>query len=84
MKEKTITTTKSTDVANVGSPEAQATALTEKINHLTGHLKTRKKDHMARRGLVQAVGARKRHLKYIASKSPSNYLKLIQKLGLRK
>jgi small subunit ribosomal protein S15 len=78
MSKKEETTT------NSGSADFQATELTAKIKHLTEHLKISKKDHMARRGLLQAVGQRKRHLKYIAKKSPDDYLSLIKKLGLRK
>lgn len=67
-----------------GSPAVQVGVLTERIKELTGHLQTNKKDHMARRGLLQMVGARKRHLKYIASKDSQEYLNLIKKLGLRR
>lgn len=67
-----------------GSPAVQVGILTERIKELTDHLKVNKKDHMARRGLLQMVGARKRHLKYIASKDSQQYLNLIKKLGLRR
>lgn len=67
-----------------GSPRVQVGILTNRIAELTGHLKVNKKDHMARRGLLQMVGARKRHLKYIASRDSQEYLDLIKKLGLRR
>lgn len=67
-----------------GSPAVQVGILSERIKELTEHLKINKKDHMARRGLLQMVGARKRHLKYIASKDSQEYLDLIKKLGLRR
>ncbi len=70
--------------ADTGSPEAQITALTARINELTEHLKENKNDHMARRGLLVLVGRRKRLLKYLARKDAQAYLALIKKLGLRR
>lgn len=67
-----------------GSAAVQVGILTKRITELTDHLKQNKKDHAARRGLLQMVGARKRHLKYIASKDSQEYLNLIKKLGLRR
>ena len=67
-----------------GSSAVQVGILTARIKELTEHLKVNKKDFMARRGLLQMVGQRKRHLKYIASKDSSAYLNLIQKLGIRR
>lgn len=67
-----------------GSPEAQVTQLTARVNEITEHLKTNKKDHMARRGLLVMVGKRKRLLKYLANKDSQAYLNLIKKLGLRR
>jgi small subunit ribosomal protein S15 len=72
------------DNKNTGSPAAQVGILTARIKELTEHLKINKKDHMARRGLLQMVGKRKKLLKYIADKDPSAYLELIQKLGIRR
>ena len=66
-----------------GSSAVQVGILTERIKELTEHLKVNKKDFMARRGLLQMVGQRKRHLKYIASKDSKEYLDLIKKLGIR-
>ena len=72
------------DAKNTGSPEAQVGILTASITELTEHLKVNKKDHMARRGLLQMVGKRKRLLKYIAEKDSASYLALIKKLGIRR
>jgi small subunit ribosomal protein S15 len=69
---------------NTGSPEAQVGILTARITEITEHLKINKKDFMARRGLLQMVGKRKRLLKYIAEKDSKKYLELIQKLGIRR
>lgn len=74
----------STTPLDTGSPTAQITAMTIRINELTEHLKVNKKDHMARRGLLVLVGRRKRLLKYLASKDSDAYLALIKKLGLRR
>ncbi len=72
------------DKNDTGSPAVQAGILTERIKELTEHLKQNKHDFMARRGLLQAVGKRKRLLKYLASKDGEAYLALIKKLGIRK
>lgn len=69
---------------DTGSSAVQVGILTERINEITDHLKTNKKDHMARRGLLQMVGKRKRHLAYIAKHDSDEYLALIKKLGLRR
>lgn len=70
--------------ADTGSTEVQIALLTEKINHLTGHLKTHKKDHHSRLGLLKMVGQRKRLLNYLTKKDLDGYRALIAKLGLRK
>lgn len=67
-----------------GSAAVQAGILTARIAELTAHLKVHKQDHAARRGLLQAVGKRKRLLKYVADQSGEEYLALIKKLGIRK
>lgn len=72
------------DKKNTGSPESQVGILTARIIELTEHLKINKKDHMARRGLLQMVGKRKKLLKYISVKNPKAYLDLIKKLGIRR
>lgn len=67
-----------------GSSAVQVGILTKRIEEITEHLRDNKKDHMARRGLLQMVGKRKRHLAYIAKKDSNEYLALIKKLGLRR
>jgi len=69
---------------DVGSPQAQASVLTTRIKEITAHLQTNKHDHMARRGLIQMVGRRKRLLKYLESKDFDGYKAVVAKLGLRK
>ena len=69
---------------DVGSPEVQVGILTERIKELTEHLKANKHDFMARRGLLQMVGNRKRLLKYLAGRDGAAYQATIQKLGLRR
>ena len=81
---KKIITEHQTHDGDTGSPEIQIALLTECINHLTGHLKTHKKDHASRRGLLKMVGKRSRLLKYLSSNSPERYRSIIGKLGLRK
>lgn len=69
---------------DTGSSVVQVGILTERIKELTEHVKENKKDFMARRGLLQAVGKRKRLLKYIASEDSQAYLDLIKKIGIRR
>ena len=69
---------------DTGSPEVQVALLTERINHLTEHLKTHKKDHHSRRGLLKMVGQRKGLLNYIRTRDVVKYRELIAELGLRK
>lgn len=69
---------------DTGSPEVQVALLTERINHLTGHLKIHKKDHHSRRGLLKMVGQRRGLLNYLMKKDVLRYRELIAKLGLRK
>jgi small subunit ribosomal protein S15 len=69
---------------DTGSATVQVGILTERIEELTEHLKQNKHDFMARRGLLQMVGKRKRLLKYIAEKDSKEYLALIKKLGIRR
>lgn len=73
-----------TSKTDVGSPQVQVAILSERIKELTAHLKLNKHDFMARRGLLQAVGKRKRLLKYLAEQDAPAYLALVKKLGLRK
>lgn len=69
---------------DTGSPEVQVAILTTRIQELTGHLQSNKKDHAARRGLLQMVGRRASLLKYLTRTNRSRYQNLIQSLGLRK
>lgn len=69
---------------DTGSSAVQVGILTARIAEITEHLQTNKHDHMARRGLLQMVGKRKRHLAYIAKHDSQEYLALIKKLGLRR
>jgi len=69
---------------DTGSAEVQIALLTARINHLTEHLKTHKKDHASRRGLLKMVGNRSSLLKYLSNTAPQRYKQIIAKLGLRK
>ena len=69
---------------DVGSPQAQVSVLTARIKEVTEHLKANKQDHMARRGLIQMVGRRKRLLKYLENTDFEAYRAVLDKLGLRK
>jgi len=69
---------------DTGSPEVQIALLTKKINDLTGHLKTHRKDHASRRGLLKMVGNRSALLKYVGEKDIKRYQEIISRLGLRK
>ena len=68
---------------DTGSPEVQIALLTQRIDHLTEHLKVHKKDHHSQRGLLKMVGRRRRLLQYLRNKDFGRYSDLIQKLGLR-
>lgn len=70
--------------SDTGTSEVQVALLTERINQLTGHLKTHKHDHHSRRGLLMMVGQRRRHLNYLMKTDLEGYRELIKKLGLRK
>lgn len=69
---------------DTGGSSAQVAVLTERIKELTEHLKANKHDYMARRGLLQMVGKRRRLLRYIAERDSQGYLDLIKKLGIRR
>jgi len=69
---------------DTGSSEVQIALLTQRIQAITGHLASHKKDHATRRGLLMLVGKRNTLLKYLSGKSPDKYQKLIDSLGLRK
>jgi len=70
--------------ADTGSPEAQVGILTKQINELSSHLKKNAKDFHSRRGLLQMVADRRKHLKYLEKKNKTAYNALIKKLGLKK
>ncbi len=67
-----------------GSPEVQVALLTERIQQLTDHLKTHKKDHHSRTGLIKMVGHRRRHLNYLKRVDFEKYTELCEKLGVKK
>ena len=69
---------------DTGSPEVQIALLTKRINDLTEHLKTHRKDHASRRGLLKMVGTRAALLKYISKKDIGRYREITSRLGLRK
>ncbi len=67
-----------------GSPEVQIALLTERIKHLTEHLRTARHDNSSRRGLLMMVGQRRRLLAYLHQTSPERYQAIIGRLGLRR
>ena len=69
---------------DTGSTEVQVALLTKKINELSEHFKTHKKDHHSRRGLLGMINNRRKLLKYLKGKNEEGYQDLIKKLGLRK
>ena len=69
---------------DTGSPEVQVAILTERINNLTEHLKSLKKDYHSRRGLLMMVGQRRRLLDYVKRKDNNRYESLIKRLSLRR
>jgi len=73
-----------THEADTGSAEVQIALLTQRINHLTEHLKVHKQDHTSRRGLLKMVGRRSAFLKYLAKQDRARYRSMLQRLGLRK
>ena len=70
--------------SDTGSPEVQIALLTERITHLTEHLKMHKKDHHSRRGLLMLVGRRRRMLDYVRSIDVERYRSIVANLGLRR
>ena len=85
-KEDKLTAIKSTQLhdGDVGSSSAQVAILTKRINEITEHMKQNKHDFMARRGLIQMVGQRKKLLKALEQTDYDQYKKVIETLGLRK
>jgi small subunit ribosomal protein S15 len=73
-----------TDEQDTGNTRVQVALLTERINELTGHLRTHGKDHHSRRGLLMLVGRRRRLLNYLQRDDLNGYRELIRELGLRR
>ena len=69
---------------DTGSPEVQVAILTERINYLTDHFKTHKKDNHSRRGLLKMVAARRSLLDYLKNKDDARYQTLIKRLDIRR
>ena len=83
--------TKKTDIVHnfelhqgdTGSPDVQIALLTEKVNELTAHLKSHRKDHSSRRGLLKMVAKRRKLLSYLEKTNEKTYKKIIKELGLK-
>jgi small subunit ribosomal protein S15 len=73
-----------TKEGDTGSPEVQIAILTERINNLTEHFKTHKKDNHSRRGLLKMVSQRRQLLDYVKNKDDARYQTIIKKLGIRR
>lgn len=83
-KKQEIIETYATHPGDTGSPEVQIALLTERINHLTEHLKFHHNDHHSRRGLLMMVGHRRGLLDYLAGIDIERYRSIIKKLNIRK
>jgi small subunit ribosomal protein S15 len=83
-KKSQVITTFRVHKTDTGSPEVQIALLSQRIQMLTDHFKTHKKDHHSRRGLLILVARRRRLLDYLKSRSPERYVKIIQSLGIRR
>jgi small subunit ribosomal protein S15 len=83
IKENTVKKTQRHD-NDTGSPEAQVALLTRQIEELATHLRKHKKDFHSRRGLLQMVANRRKHLKYLQKKDAKAYASLIEKLNLKR
>lgn len=81
---KTLIAEYGSHASDTGSPEVQIALLTERINHLTDHLKVHDKDHHSRRGLLMMVGRRRRLLDYLRNQDVERYRSVIARLGLRR
>ncbi len=79
-----VVTENRTHDRDTGSPEVQVALITERIRHLTEHLKGHVKDHASRRGLLMLVGKRTKLLKYLRAVSPSRYSAVVERHGLRR
>ena len=83
VKQEVVSTYGRTD-ADTGSPAVQIALLTRRIEELTEHMRTHKKDHHSRRGLLKLVGQRRRLLNYVQQRDVEAYRTLIRELGLRR
>ena len=83
LKSEIITAHRRSD-ADTGSAEVQIAVLSKRISDLTDHLKTHKKDHASRRGLLMLVGRRRRLLEYLKREDINRYRELVARLGLRR
>ena len=79
-----LITSHGTHQGDTGSPEVQIALLSERIDYLTEHFKTHKKDHHSRQGLLKIVGKRRGLLNYLKNTEPERYQGIIRKLGIRK
>ena len=84
VKKTEVITKFATHDGDTGSPEVQVALLTERINHLTEHLRLHKGDHHGRRGLLMMVGKRRRLLDYLRAQDVERYRSLVAQLGLRR
>ena len=83
LKQEAIAEYKTSD-GDTGSSAVQIAILTKRINHLTEHMRSNKKDYASRRGLLRMVSRRRGLLDYVRSRDPQAYLDLIGRLGIRK
>ena len=83
-RKKEMITDFQTHEGDTGSPEVQVALLSGRIEYLTEHFKTHKKDHHSRRGLLKLVGQRRSMLDYLKKKDVERYRELIKRLGLRR
>ncbi len=83
-RKRELTTKFGANERDTGNTRVQVALLTERINHLTEHLREQKKDHHSRRGLLMLVGRRRRFLDYLQRTDLEGYRALIKELGLRK
>ena len=83
-RKKNLVSEYATKKGDTGSPEIQVAILTERINNLTEHFKSHKKDNHSRRGLLKMVSQRRRLLDYVKSKNEDRYKDLIGRLGIRR
>lgn len=83
-KKQQLIADNATKSGDTGSPQVQIAILTERINNLSGHMQTNKKDFSSRRGLLKLVATRRKLLDYLKRKDEKSYAALIEKLGIRR